>query len=430
MSAIGALRRALGADRPVDSTVDAAVAALRAGRMVIVVDAEDPHDDGDLMLAAAHATPERVAFMVRHTSGILCVPMPAADLDRLHLPPMVVLNEDPRGTGYAVSVDARTGITSGISAADRARTISLLADPDTQPGDLSRPGHVFPLRAVDGGVLRRAGHTEAAIDLARLAGLPPVAVIGEVVDDDGAVARGERLRVFAANHGLTIVTMSELIAYRHRTEHLVEFKASSRLPTRYGEFHAYGFRSVLDGREHIALVMGDVPGQHLSPTLVRVHSECLTGNVFESARCDCGPQLQRALQMVAAEGRGVVLYLRAHQGCGTGLMQKLRAYRLQDAGADTVDANPELGLAVDARDYGVGAQILADLGVRRMRLLTNNPVKRIGLEAYGLEVAETVRLSVSPTPHNLAYLRAMRDRMGHDLPHLPELSADETSASC
>jgi 3,4-dihydroxy 2-butanone 4-phosphate synthase / GTP cyclohydrolase II len=358
----------------VNTTVEAAVADLRAGRMVIIVDAENPKDDGDLMFAASHATPERVAFMVRHTSGILCVPMPASDLDRLHLPPMVVVNEDPRGVGYSVTVDARTGISSGISAADRAHTISLLANPDTQPSDLSRPGHVFPLRAVDGGVLRRAGHTEAAVDLARLAGLPPVAVIGEVVDDDGAVARGERLRAFASHHRLTIVTMSDLIAYRRRTERLVEFKARSRLPTDHGEFQAHGFQSVLDGREHIALVMGDVPAEGNTPTLVRVHSECLTGNIFDSVGCDCGPQLDLALQMIATEGHGVLVYLRGHEGRAIGALQP-----------------------VDARDYGVGAQILADLGVRRMRLLTNNPVKRIGLEAYGLEVAETVRLPLSET---------------------------------
>jgi 3,4-dihydroxy 2-butanone 4-phosphate synthase/GTP cyclohydrolase II len=377
MGVIGIRRRA---DRTGDP-VGAAVAALRASRMVIVVDAENPYDDGDLMLAAAHATPERVAFMVRHTSGILCVPMPAPDLDRLALPPMVAVNEDPRGTGYAVSVNARMGITSGISAADRARTISLLADPDTQPSDLSRPGHVFPLRAVDGGVLRRAGHTEAAIDLARMAGLPPVAVMGEVVDDHGAVARGARLRAFAAKHALTIVTMSELISHRHRTERLVECKARSRLPTEHGEFQAYGFRSVLDGREHIALVMGDPAGHGVSPTLVRVHSECLTGNVFESAGCDCHLELECALQMIAAEGCGVVVYLRGHEG--------RHAHHLQDTDAD-------------ARDYGLGAQILADLGVRRMRLLTNHPVKRIGLEAFGLEVADTVRLPFTPTSHSLA----------------------------
>ncbi|AGB25390.1 3,4-dihydroxy-2-butanone 4-phosphate synthase [Mycobacterium sp. JS623] len=367
MGVIGIRRRAARAGDP----VGAAVGALRAGRMVIVVDAENPHDDGDLMLAASHATPERVAFMVRHTGGILCVPMPAADLDRLHLPPMVAVSEDSRGIGYAVSVNARTGITTGISAADRARTISLLADPSTQPRDLSRPGHVFPLRAVDGGVLRRAGHTEAAVDMTQMAGLPPVAVMGEVVDDDGTVARGARLRAFAAKHGLPIVTMSELISYRHRTERLVDCKASSRLPTEHGEFQAYGFRSMLDGREHIALAMGDITGQAISPPLVRVHVECLTGNVFESAGCDCHGELQRAMQMIAAEGRGVVVYLRGRE--------RRHAHHLEDAGAD-------------ARDYGLGAQILADLGVRRMRLLTNHPVKRIGLEAFGLEVAETVGL--------------------------------------
>jgi 3,4-dihydroxy 2-butanone 4-phosphate synthase/GTP cyclohydrolase II len=385
MSVLGFRRRAPSGVTPkgtVNSTVDAAAAALGAGHMVIVVDAENPDDDGDLMLAAAHATPERVAFMVRHTSGILCVPMPAGDLDRLRLPPMVAINEDPRGVGYAVSVNARTGIASGISAADRARTIALLAQPDTQPGDLSRPGHVFPLRAVDGGVLRRAGHTEAAVDLVRLAGLPPVAVMGEVVDDDGAPARGERLQAFAETHELCVVTMSDLIAHRRLTERLVELKASSRLPTQHGEFQAHGFRSVLDEREHIALVMGDAPRSDHAPTLVRVHSECLMGNVFESAGCSCGPELDRSLEMIAAEGCGVVVYLRGHMG--------RHAYGLQDEG--------------DARDYGVGAQILADLGVRRMRLITNNPVKRIGLEAYGLEVTETVQL--------------------------PESATDETSMSC
>jgi len=370
MAVLGIRRRAPRAGASFASTVGAAVDALRAGRMVIVVDAENPQDDGDLMLAAAHATPERVAFMMRHTGGILCVPMPSGDLDRLHLPPMVAVNEDPRGTGYTVSVNARTGITTGISAADRARTIALLAGPGTHPRDLARPGHVFPLRAVDGGVLRRAGHTEAAVDLARLAGLPPVGVIGEIVDDDGAPARGKQLWDFARNHGLTIVTMSDLIAYRRRTERLVEFKACSRLPTHHGEFQAHGFRSALDDSEHIALVMGDVAEQNLSPTLVRVHSECLMGNVFESGRCDCGPQLESALQMIAAERRGVVVYLRGHECRDGGLF----------------------GRPADARDYGVGAQILADLGVRRMRLLTNHPVKRIGLEAYGLEVVETVPL--------------------------------------
>ncbi|MDZ4265143.1 MAG: 3,4-dihydroxy-2-butanone-4-phosphate synthase [Mycobacterium sp.] len=354
-----------GTDDPVGSAIAAAVAALRSGRMVLVVDADNPYDDGDLMLSAAYATPERVAFMMRHTSGILCVPMSAPDLDRLQLPPMVALNEDPNGAGYTVSVNARKGIGSGISAADRARTISILADPSTKPSDLNRPGHVFPLRAVEGGVLRRPGHTEAAVDLARLAGLPPVAVICEVVDDEGAALRGSRLRLFAAEHRLPIVTMSDLIAYRRSTERLVEFKASSRLPTDHGVFRACGFRSVLDGREHLALVMGDIAEPGVSPTLVRVHTECLMGNVFGSEGCDCELQLSYAMKMVAAEGRGVVLYLRGH-------------------------ADPHGG--TDARDQGVGAQILADLGVRHMRLLTNHQVNRTGLGAYGLEVVETLPL--------------------------------------
>ncbi|WP_307789374.1 3,4-dihydroxy-2-butanone-4-phosphate synthase [Mycolicibacterium baixiangningiae] len=377
MSLLGLRRCGLGADSP-HATVDDAVNALRSGQMVIVVDGENPDDYGDLMLAAAHATPERVAFMVRHTGGILCVPMPAADLDRLALPPMVAVNEDPKGVGYAVSVNARTGIGSGISAADRARTISLLAEPATRSGDLSRPGHVFPLRAVDGGVLRRAGHTEAAVDLTGLAGLSPVAVIGEVVGDDGTLVRGERLRAFAATHRLVTVAVADLIAYRHRTERLVEFRATSRMPTQYGEFQAHGFESVLDGREHIALVMGDVAGRHPSPTLVRVHSECLTGNIFRSASCDCGAQLRHGLAAVAAEGRGVVVYLRGHDGGGAGFLTKGHGGEGNQPG--------------DARDYGVGAQILAHLGVRRMRLLTNNPVKRVGLEAYGLEITESVSL--------------------------------------
>jgi 3,4-dihydroxy 2-butanone 4-phosphate synthase/GTP cyclohydrolase II len=388
MTVIGTRCRAPGAGGrgySADSSVDIAVDALIAGDMVIVVDAENPDDDGDLMLAAAHVTPQRLAFMMRHTGGILCVPMPAADLDRLHLPPMVAVNQDPRGAGYTVSVNAKTGISTGISATDRATTISLLTNPDTQPGDLSRPGYVFPLRAVEGGVLRRAGHTEAAVDLMRMAGLPPMAVIGEVVDDEGVVARGDRLHVFAAAHGLPIVTMADLIAHRRRTERLVEFVASSRLPTRHGVFRAHGFRSVLDDHEHIALVLGDVAGLDAEPTLVRVHSECLMGNVFGSSHCGCGARLDDALKMIADEGRGVVVYLRGHDGRCGGLLPQ------PPTGAE--QATP-----ADTRDYGVGAQILADLGVRRMRLLTNNPVKRIGLEAYGLEVTATEQLRAERDP--------------------------------
>lgn len=354
-----------GDDDPARSAVGAAVAALQAGRMVILVDTGKPDSDADLMLAAAHATPERVAFMMRYTSGIICVPMPAPDLDRLHIPPMVALNEDPNGAGYTVSVNARNGIGSGISAADRARTIAVLADPRSQPSALNRPGHVFPLRAVEGGVLRRAGHTEAAVDLMRLAALPPAAVISEVVDDEGAALRGSRLRLFAAKHHLPVVTMADLLAYRRSTERLVEFKASSRLPTEYGLFRACGFLSVLDGREHLALVMGDLAGQDVSPILVRVQTECMVGNVFGSEACDCAAQLEYAMRTVAAESRGVVLYLRGH-------------------------ADPHG--AMDVRDQGVGAQILADLGVRHMRLLTNNELTRMCLVAYGLEVVETLPL--------------------------------------
>ena len=392
MTVIGTRSRAPGAGKAVSPSVEAAVHALQEGRMVIVVDAQNPDDDGDLVLAAAHATSQRLAFMMRHTGGILCVPMPADDLDRLHLPPMVAVNEDPRGAVYTVSVNARAGISTGMSAADRARTISLLADPHTRPGDLSRPGHVFPLRAVDGGVLRRAGHTEAAVDMLRMAGLPPVGVIAEVVDDDGVVARGDRLRAFAATHGLPIVTLVELIAYRRRTERLVEFKASSRLPTHHGEFRAHGFRSVLDDQEHIALTMGDLPRLDGSSTLVRVHSECLLGNVFGSGSCECGTKLERAMQIVADEGRGVVVYLRGHEGL-------CNARRREE------------GEQGNQRDYGVGAQILADLGVHRMRLLTNSPVKVIGLEAYGLEVNVTVPLLVSPGSPGPADLQT---GCGHD----------------
>ena len=364
-----------------ESSVDAAIDAVRAGRMVIVVDTEKASDEGALMVAAAHATQERVAFMVRYTGGILCVPMAAEDLDRLRLPPMVVVNEDPRAIGYSVSVNARTGIGSGISAADRARTISLLIDPDTEPEDLIRPGQVFPLRAVDGGVLRRAGHAEAAVDLARLAGLPPVAVIGQVVDDDGSVARGARLRAFAVEHGVTTVTVTDLIAYRRRRERLVELKASSRLPTSNDEFQAYGFQSVLDGQEHMALIMGDLPVDSGIPILVRIHSECLMGNVFQSEGCRCGQKLDRAMGLIAAEGRGIVVYLRGHE--------RRHAHHLREAD----------GPSADARDYGVGAQILADLGVGRMRLLTDNPAKRVGLQSYGLEVVETVRLPIGILEH-------------------------------
>jgi len=403
---------------PLD-TVERALAELRAGRPVLVVDAADREDEGDLVLAAALATPEQLAFVIRHTSGVVCAPMTGADLDRLALPPMTAVNEDRKGTAYAVTVDAREGVTTGISAADRARTLRALADPATTAGDLTRPGHVLPLRAAPGGVLQRPGHTEAAVDLARLAGLPPVGVIAEVVEDDGSMARLPALRAFAARHDLALVSIADLVAHRRRTERLVERVADTVLPTPHGTFRALAYRDRVDGGEHVALVMGDVAGGE--GVLARVHSECLTGDVFGSLRCDCGAQLQQALAAVAAQGRGVVVYLRGQEGRGIGLAHKLRAYQRQDGGSDTVDANTELGLPVDARDYGTAAQVLRDLGVAGVRLVTNNPDKVVALERYGVRVTERVGQPVAANPHNLVYLRTKRDRMGHDLPDLPDL---------
>ncbi|MEN3309254.1 MAG: 3,4-dihydroxy 2-butanone 4-phosphate synthase / cyclohydrolase [Micromonosporaceae bacterium] len=393
-------------------TVEEAVAAIAAGRPVIVVDDEDRENEGDLIFAAELATPELMAFMVRHTSGFVCAPLAEADADRLELPPMYRVNQDPRGTAYTVTVDAREGVSTGISAADRAHTIRLLADPAATAANLSRPGHVVPLRAKAGGVLRRPGHTEAAVDLAVLAGLRPAGVLCELVNDDGTMMRLPELTGFAKEHGLVLLSIADLIAYRRRAERQVVREAEARLPTEYGIFTAVGYRAAYDaGAEQIALVYGDLSdGQDV---LVRVHSECLTGDVFGSLRCDCGPQLQAALRRVADEGRGVVLYMRGHEGRGIGLLHKLQAYQLQDQGRDTVDANLDLGLPADARDYGTGAQILFDLGVRTMRLLTNNPAKRAGLEGYGLRVLGRVPLPSRPHPENVRYLRTKRDRMGH-----------------
>ncbi len=408
--------------------VERALAELAAGRPVVVVDDEDRENEGDLIFAAQMATPELVSFMVRHTSGYICVGLTEAECDRLDLPPMHHTNSDSFRTAFTVTVDAKAGITTGISAADRARTIALLGDPATVPGDLVRPGHVLPLRAREGGVLRRPGHTEAAVDLARLAGLYPAGALCEIVSqkDEGDMARGDELRVFADDHGLVLLTIAQLVAYRRRSEKHVVRAAQARIPTRHGDFVAYGYDSLLDGIEHLALVRGPVAALNGAvddgeDVLVRVHSECLTGDVFGSLRCDCGPQLDAALAAVAAEGRGVVLYMRGHEGRGIGLMHKLQAYQLQEAGADTVDANLALGLPADARDYGIGAQILVDLGVRSMRLLTNNPDKRAGLEGYGLRVVGRVPLPVRAQPENLRYLATKRDRMGHDLPDLPDL---------
>jgi 3,4-dihydroxy 2-butanone 4-phosphate synthase/GTP cyclohydrolase II len=388
---------------------------VAAGRPVVVVDDEDRENEGDLIFAAAWATPELLAFTIRYTSGYVCVALTGEDCDQLDLPPMFHTNQDKRGTAYTVTVDAREGVTTGISAADRARTIRLLADPDAQSVDFARPGHVVPLRAREGGVLRRPGHTEAGVDLARLAGLAPAGVLCEIVSvkDPGEMARREELEVFAAEHDLRLISIADLIAYRRRFEKQVARVAEARIPTAHGEFTAIGFDSLLDGVEHIALVAGEIGDG--ADVLVRVHSECLTGDVFGSLRCDCGPQLDAALAAVAAEGRGVVLYVRGHEGRGIGLMHKLQAYQLQDAGADTVDANLALGMPADARDYGTGAQILVDLGIRSMRLLTNNPTKRAGLEGYGLTITERIPLPIRPNPENLRYLRTKRDRMGHDL---------------
>ncbi|MGH3546867.1 MAG: bifunctional 3,4-dihydroxy-2-butanone-4-phosphate synthase/GTP cyclohydrolase II [Pseudonocardiaceae bacterium] len=403
--------------------IDRAIAEVAAGRPVIVVDDEERENEGDLIFAAACATPELLAFMVRYTSGYVCVPLTGDDCDRLDLPPMFHTNQDKRGTAYTVTVDAREGVTTGISAADRARTIRLLADPDAKSVDFARPGHVVPLRAKEGGVLRRPGHTEAAVDLARLAGLRPAGVLCEIVSakDPGEMARRDELEVFAAEHDLALITIADLIAYRRRFEKQVVRVAEARIPTVHGEFTAIGFDSLLDGVEHIALITGDIGDG--ADVQVRVHSECLTGDVLGSLRCDCGPQLDAALAAVAAEGRGVVLYVRGHEGRGIGLMHKLQAYQLQDAGADTVDANLALGMPADSRDYGTGAQILVDLGVRSMRLLTNNPAKRAGLEGYGLAITGRIPLPIRPNPENLRYLRTKRDRMGHDLDGLDHTGA-------
>lgn len=395
-----------------DAVADA-IASIAQGKPVVVVDDADRENEGDLIFAAAKSNPELVGFMIRHTSGVICVPMPGEMLDRLDLPPMTAVNEDLKQTAYSVSVDARDGITTGISNADRAKTIKVLADSATEPWELTRPGHVFPLRAVEGGVLQRAGHTEAAVDLARLAGLTPAGAICELVNEDGSMMRAPACREFANENKLVMISIADLIAFVRRNESHIERVVETRLPTVHGVFRAVGFRSKIDGIEHVALVFGAIgDGEDV---LVRVHSECLTGDALGSLRCDCGSQLQAALAAVAAEGRGVVLYLRGHEGRGIGLLQKLSAYQLQDGGRDTVDANLDLGLPADAREYGTGAQILVDLGVKSLRLLTNNPAKRAGMEGYGLTIAERVPLVVGVTEENSSYLAAKRDRMGHEL---------------
>jgi 3,4-dihydroxy 2-butanone 4-phosphate synthase/GTP cyclohydrolase II len=395
--------------------VERAIEAVRTGGMVVVVDDEDREDEGDLIVAAAHATPAALAFMVRHGSGIVCVALSSERLAQLQLPLMTTDNTDAMGTAFTVSVDARDGTTTGVSAADRSRTIATLIDTRTSPYDLRRPGHVFPLRSKPGGVLERAGHSEAALDLARLAGLEPAGVLCEIVGAEGEMARGAELERFAAEHRLPLLSIAELITYRSARDRLARRVSHARIPTDHGPFESIAYEAH-DGRTHIALVRGDIAGRH--DLLVRVHSECFTGDTLGSRRCDCGTQLDRSLELIASEGRGVLVYIRGHEGRGIGLRHKLEAYELQDRGYDTIDANLALGFQADPRDYGVGAEILRDLGVTRMRLLTNNPAKRAGLEGHGLEIVERVALATSPTPDNLYYLQTKRDRFGHllDLP--------------
>jgi 3,4-dihydroxy 2-butanone 4-phosphate synthase / GTP cyclohydrolase II len=398
-------------------TVERAIADVAAGRAVVVVDDADRENEGDIIFAASKATPALLAFTIRHSSGVICVPMLGEELDRLQLPQMTTQNNERMRTAFTVSVDARDGVTTGISAADRSRTVRTLVDSATEPYELVRPGHVFPLRYMTGGVLRRPGHTEAAVDLARLAGLTPAGVLAEVVNDDGTMTRLPGLRRFADEYGLALISIAQLIEYRRYSERMVSRVVETTVPNSYGEWRTIGYLNSMDGTEHMAMVLGDVvAGDEEKPApdvLVRMHSECLTGDVFGSQRCDCGTQLNAAMAAIATEGRGIVVYLRGHEGRGIGLLSKLRAYQLQDAGADTVDANTELGYPVDAREYSTGAQILADLGVSSLRLLTNNPAKIKSLSDYGLKVTGTVSLPVSATAHNLRYLIAKRDRLGH-----------------
>ena len=394
------------------SKIEAAIAAIARGEMVVVVDDPGRENEGDLVMAAAKVTPQAVAFMVRHTSGVICAALPAARLQALQLPLMVADNAESQRTAFTITVDARQGTTTGISAADRAATLRALAEPASQADDFVRPGHVFPLRSRQGGVLERRGHTEAAVDLARLAGLPPCGVLCEVMNDDGSMARPQELAAFAARHGLAIISIADLVAYRRRTETLVAPVAEARLPTPHGLFSARVYRAH-DGTEHVALVMGEVRGR--ADVLVRVHSECLTGDIFGSLRCDCGGQLDAALALVAKEGRGVVVYLRGQEGRGVGLTSKMHAYKLQDQGRDTVEANLDLGLPVDSRTYDVGAQILADLGVTTLRLMSNNPAKFVELEGYDLRIVGRVPLLVTPNCENIAYLRTKQLKLGHQL---------------
>ncbi|HEX4733917.1 MAG TPA: bifunctional 3,4-dihydroxy-2-butanone-4-phosphate synthase/GTP cyclohydrolase II [Thermoleophilaceae bacterium] len=396
------------------STIEAAIEDIRDGKMVIVCDAEDRENEGDLTLAAEFATPEAINFMAKEGRGLICLALEPTRCDELGLDLMAAKNESPFQTAFTVSVEAREGVTTGISAHDRARTIQVAIDPRSTPKDLVQPGHIFPLKAKSGGVLERAGQTEAGVDLARLAGVTPAGVICEIMNDDGTMARVPDLEKFCAKHDMKMVTVADLIEYRRREDKLVHREVEVNLPTAFGDFRAVAYRSLVDNKHHIALVKGDIENQ--DDVLVRVHSECLTGDVFHSQRCDCGEQLESALSMIEAEGQGVLLYL-AQEGRGIGLLNKLHAYKLQEEGLDTVDANLKLGLPADLRDYGIGAQILVDLGLSKIRIMTNNPKKIIGLEGYGLEVTDQIPIEHVPNEHNLDYLRTKKERMGHLLHH-------------
>ncbi|MCS6936686.1 MAG: bifunctional 3,4-dihydroxy-2-butanone-4-phosphate synthase/GTP cyclohydrolase II [Candidatus Bipolaricaulota bacterium] len=395
--------------------IEEALEALKRGEMLIVVDDEDRENEGDLVLAAQFVTPEKINFMAREARGLICVPMTGERLDELGLRQMVPSDPDGRETAFTVSVDAREGTSTGISAYDRAQTVKVLIDPRTRPSDLVQPGHIFPLRARPGGVLQRAGHTEASVDLCKLAGLYPAAVICEIMNEDGTMARLPQLMEFAQKHGLLITSIAELIRYRHAREKLIEKIASAQLPTLYGTFTIHAYRSLTDGKEHVALVMGEVAGKE--NVLVRVHSECLTGDVFGSLKCDCGEQLEKALQRIAQEGCGVLVYLR-QEGRGIGLGNKIKAYHLQERGLDTVEANRRLGFKEDLREYGIGVQILKDLGLSTIRILTNNPKKLVGIESYGITIVEQIPLLVRPNPYNYQYLKAKHEKLGHYLAHI------------
>jgi 3,4-dihydroxy 2-butanone 4-phosphate synthase/GTP cyclohydrolase II len=402
------------------AAIEDAIQAIAEKKIVIVVDDADRENEGDLVMAAEAATPENIAFFLAHTSGVICTPLEDVRADELDLPLMVVANTEAQRTAFTVSVDFRHGTTTGISASDRSATIQALIDPETRPTDLNRPGHIFPLRYRPGGVLKRAGHTEATVDLSRLAGLSAAGVLCEVVSaDKSSMATFDELEIFAEEQGLLMISIADLIRYRRRTEKLVRKVAEAVIPTNEGSFTSMVYESVLDGEQHLAFVMGDVANS--KETLVRVHSECLTGDVFGSLRCDCGPQLHTALDQIAKEGEGVLVYLRGHEGRGIGLGHKIRAYQLQENGADTVDANLELGLPVDSREYGIGAQILVDLGVTTMRLMTNNPSKYGGLEGFGLDIVDRVPLESTPQKHNIEYLRTKQQRMGHLLEGLDDV---------